>query len=133
MPKAFLRNSVFHLRKDRGLNELMIEYAAGLPPLRYGDPVVEAVQAIALLFLRQSWLFCFNSFALQTYGLRLAGKQNSLSIKNRKAIVCRGGRIRTYDLLLPKQARYRATLHPENWYHLSKSHEKSISKLFSTY
>lgn len=25
----------------------------------------------------------------------------------------RGGRIRTYDLLLPKQARYRATLHPE--------------------
>jgi hypothetical protein len=26
----------------------------------------------------------------------------------------RGGRIRTYDLLLPKQARYRATLHPEN-------------------
>ena len=26
---------------------------------------------------------------------------------------CRGGRIRTYDLLLPKQARYRATLHPE--------------------
>jgi hypothetical protein len=27
--------------------------------------------------------------------------------------LCRGGRIRTYDLLLPKQARYRATLHPE--------------------
>jgi hypothetical protein len=27
--------------------------------------------------------------------------------------VSRGGRIRTYDLLLPKQARYRATLHPE--------------------
>ena len=26
---------------------------------------------------------------------------------------CRDGRIRTYDLLLPKQARYRATLHPE--------------------
>ena len=25
----------------------------------------------------------------------------------------RDGRIRTYDLLLPKQARYRATLHPE--------------------
>ena len=25
----------------------------------------------------------------------------------------RGGRIRTYGLLLPKQARYRATLHPE--------------------
>ena len=25
----------------------------------------------------------------------------------------RGGRIRTYDLLLPKQARYRATLHPD--------------------
>ncbi len=24
----------------------------------------------------------------------------------------RGGRIRTYDLLLPKQTRYRATLHP---------------------
>jgi hypothetical protein len=28
-------------------------------------------------------------------------------------ILSRGGRIRTYDLLLPKQARYRATLHPE--------------------
>src|SRR5690606_34923385 len=28
-------------------------------------------------------------------------------------LFCRGGRIRTYDLLLPKQARYRATLHPE--------------------
>jgi hypothetical protein len=27
----------------------------------------------------------------------------------------RGGRIRTYDLLLPKQARYRATLHPEKF------------------
>ena len=27
--------------------------------------------------------------------------------------MCRDGRIRTYDLLLPKQARYRATLHPE--------------------
>ena len=26
----------------------------------------------------------------------------------------RGGRIRTYDLLVPNQARYRATLHPEN-------------------
>ena len=29
------------------------------------------------------------------------------------AIKCRGGRIRTYDLLVPNQARYRATLHPE--------------------
>ncbi len=28
--------------------------------------------------------------------------------------LCRGGRIRTYDLLVPNQARYRATLHPEN-------------------
>jgi hypothetical protein len=27
---------------------------------------------------------------------------------------CRGGQIRTDDLLLPKQARYRATLRPEN-------------------
>ena len=27
--------------------------------------------------------------------------------------LCRGGQIRTDDLLLPKQARYRATLHPE--------------------
>jgi hypothetical protein len=26
---------------------------------------------------------------------------------------CRGGQIRTDDLLLPKQTRYRATLHPE--------------------
>ncbi len=31
----------------------------------------------------------------------------------RTLLVRRGGRIRTYDLLLPKQARYRATLHPE--------------------
>ncbi len=30
-------------------------------------------------------------------------------------LFCRGGRIRTYDLLLPKQTRYRATLHPENF------------------
>jgi hypothetical protein len=44
-----------------------------------------------------------------------------LAIKNKTpqsgvlfvGFVCRGGRIRTYDLLLPKQARYRATLHPE--------------------
>ena|GEM_PF-3598542 len=27
--------------------------------------------------------------------------------------LCRGGQIRTDGLLLPKQARYRATLHPE--------------------
>ena len=32
---------------------------------------------------------------------------------NQLSFLCRGGRIRTYDLLLPKQARYRATLHPE--------------------
>ena len=31
------------------------------------------------------------------------------------SFLCRGGRIRTYDLLLPKQARYRATLHPETY------------------
>ena len=30
----------------------------------------------------------------------------------------RGGRIRTYDLLVPNEARYRATLHPENFYYL---------------
>ena len=28
-------------------------------------------------------------------------------------ILCRGGRIRTYDLHIPNVARYRATLHPE--------------------
>ncbi len=28
-------------------------------------------------------------------------------------LFCRGGQIRTDDLLLPKQTRYRATLHPE--------------------
>ena len=28
-------------------------------------------------------------------------------------LLCRGGQIRTDDLLLPKQARYRATLRPE--------------------
>lgn len=29
-----------------------------------------------------------------------------------QACICRGGRIRTYDLLVPNEARYRATLHP---------------------
>ena len=28
---------------------------------------------------------------------------------------CRGGQIRTDDLLVPNQARYRATLHPEHF------------------
>ena len=32
------------------------------------------------------------------------------------ASYCRGGQIRTDDLLLPKQARYRATLRPEIQY-----------------
>ena len=36
-----------------------------------------------------------------SYGVENGGKK------------CRGGRIRTYDLLVPNQARYRATLHPE--------------------
>ena len=31
-------------------------------------------------------------------------------------VFCRGGRIRTYDLLVPNQARYRATLRPENFF-----------------
>ena len=38
--------------------------------------------------------------------------QLSYGVEN-GAIKCRGGRIRTYDLLVPNQARYRATLHPE--------------------
>jgi hypothetical protein len=51
--------------------------------------------------------------------------------KNKKAlhfheglVFCRGGRIRTYDLLLPKQARYQATLHPE----LSKKQGRKYRK-----
>ena len=28
--------------------------------------------------------------------------------------ICRGGRIRTYDLHIPNVARYRATLHPDS-------------------
>src|SRR5690606_20232879 len=30
-----------------------------------------------------------------------------------RAFLCRGGRIRTYDLHIPNVARYRATLHPD--------------------
>jgi hypothetical protein len=41
-----------------------------------------------------------------SYGIKIKG--TTLAVP-----CCRGGRIRTYDLLLPKQARYRATLHPE--------------------
>lgn len=41
-------------------------------------------------------------------------KQKSLQLINQlKAFVCRGGRIRTYDLHIPNVARYRATLHPD--------------------
>jgi hypothetical protein len=40
-------------------------------------------------------------------------------------LLSRGGRIRTYDLLLPKQARYRATLHPEN-YNLYKTETMNL-------
>jgi hypothetical protein len=49
-------------------------------------------------------------------------QQQWAELKNCKLLLqtanfyCRGGRIRTYDLLLPKQARYRATLHPETNY-----------------
>ena len=39
---------------------------------------------------------------------------------------CRGGRIWTCDLLLPKQARYRATLRPEFLYHSLINTEKTI-------
>ena len=42
--------------------------------------------------------------------------QNPIFHGNSDFELCgRGGRIRTYDLLLPKQTRYRATLHPENF------------------
>ena len=33
----------------------------------------------------------------------------------------RGGEIRTPDILLPKQARYQAALHPENGWHINQS------------
>ncbi len=50
-------------------------------------------------------------------GLRYTPKMASIffckTFASASANFCRGGRIRTYDLLLPKQARYRATLHPE--------------------
>ena len=41
---------------------------------------------------------------------------------------CRGGRIRTYDLLLPKQARYRATLHPERVAKVNKEYQNATKK-----
>ena len=37
-----------------------------------------------------------------------------LTFLRRSAFFCRGGRIRTYDLVVPNDARYRAALHPEN-------------------
>ena len=42
---------------------------------------------------------------------------------------CRGGQIRTDDLLLPKQARYRATLHPER---ISKKRECKYTIILTT-
>ena len=52
-------------------------------------------------------------------------------LKRNGILLSRDGRIRTYDLLLPKQARYRATLHPELWYHLFlKPFVKSGFELF---
>jgi hypothetical protein len=41
----------------------------------------------------------------------VAHKQKDPAISK---VFCRGGQIRTDDLLVPNQARYRATLHPEN-------------------
>ena len=40
--------------------------------------------------------------------------KNRLRITSKTVFSGRGGQIRTDDLLLPKQTRYRATLHPEN-------------------
>ena len=45
-------------------------------------------------------------------------------------LFCRGGRIRTYDLLLPKQTRYRATLHPEIFTNIITSGLSSINSLY---
>jgi hypothetical protein len=39
-------------------------------------------------------------------------KQKRLQFLEAFVFLCRGGRIRTYDPLLPKQMRYRAALHP---------------------
>ena len=52
-----------------------------------------------------------------SYGTSINFKvQNPIFRRNSDfELFCRGGRIRTYDLLLPKQTRYRATLHPENF------------------
>ena len=51
--------------------------------------------------------------------------QLSYGVEN-GAIKCRGGRIRTYDLLVPNQARYRATLHPEKKIMLSLKNDLSV-------
>jgi hypothetical protein len=63
------------------------------------------------LLLRRSWLCCFLLAINPSAWCALKTTKPFLQCK--KGLFCRGGRIRTYDLLLPKQARYRATLHPE--------------------
>jgi hypothetical protein len=41
-------------------------------------------------------------------------KARPLSLEKGRAFQSRGGRIRTYGLVVPNDARYRAALHPEN-------------------
>ena len=47
-------------------------------------------------------------------GWGVVKQQSPFCFQQKRLFVCRGGRIRTYDLLVPNQARYRATLHPEH-------------------
>ena len=61
-------------------------------------------------------------------GVRLLAASHHLGARNR------GGRIRTGDLLLPKQARYRATLRPAKTRKVSRRHRKinSLRQQFAT-
>jgi hypothetical protein len=60
--------------------------------------------------LATALLLCENP---QTCGLGFSSIKKPPCRRHSFVVFSRGGRIRTYDLLLPKQTRYRATLHPE--------------------
>jgi hypothetical protein len=100
-----------------------------------GDPEMGVIQTQASASRTSRLAFLFLASPLKPR-LGAHTKQKSPLCFAERALVCRGGRIRTYDLLLPKQARYRATLHPELvsiiW-DCKDTKNKINSQLYSTY
>ncbi len=58
--------------------------------------------------------FLFHARTSSSKAWRFAKQKKPLCFR-KEAFVCRGGRIRTYDLHIPNVARYRATLHPDRY------------------